>query len=55
MAGHRFGSGELADAVLAVGGTARALGRVLGARYGAVELDALVDECAGRSIVKTGW
>jgi exopolyphosphatase/pppGpp-phosphohydrolase len=34
------------DAALAVGGTARAVGRIVGARFGAGKLDALADRIA---------
>lgn len=43
----------LPEAVLAVGGTARALGRPLGERYGADELDTVIEASAGRSLART--
>lgn len=41
------------DTLLAVGGTARALGRVLGQRFGADALDVLIDDCIGRPLDET--
>ena len=44
------------DATLAVGGTARAVGRIVGARYGAEKLDALADRLVreGRESIGAG-
>jgi exopolyphosphatase/guanosine-5'-triphosphate,3'-diphosphate pyrophosphatase len=44
---------ERPDRVLAVGGTARALGRAVGPRLSRSDLDELVDGCAGRSASRT--
>ncbi len=44
---------ERPERVLAVGGTARALGRAIGPRLSRVALDELIDDCAGRPVAKT--
>lgn len=45
--------GPVPDALLAVGGTARTLGRTLGPRFGADALDVLVEDCTGRPLRET--
>ena len=42
------------DATLAVGGTARAIGRIVGARFGATKLDALADRIAAEGHASVG-
>ncbi len=44
---------ERPEQVLAVGGTARAIGRAIGPRLSCADLDDLIAECAGRPIAKT--